>query len=310
MVHGSLSEICGTLTPMRPWKNHYVPPKDGMFRCLNISGGRSSAYMLYKIVEANGGLPKKTMAIFTNTGKEREETLEFLRDLERFLEVDILWLEYDYDPDNKGGLKDPKNTYFRVDFRTASRHGEPFEKMLHGRNMLPHKIRRVCTSELKVQTTRRFLYRELGIRSTEYRSVLGIRKDEPRRWGQALLEECLTDYPLVYADVTVDEVNEFWNSQPFDLKIPSSKGNCDLCFMKGKGNLIETIRQEPHRVDWWIHQEKRSRYKADQKGLRKKSMCQFAQNHTFTDLKEQALSGAPISPEDMEDQGVDCFCTD
>ena len=39
---------------------------------ISFSGGRTSAYMLYKILEANNGLPDNAKVIFTNTGREME----------------------------------------------------------------------------------------------------------------------------------------------------------------------------------------------------------------------------------------------
>ena len=43
--------------------------------CISFSGGRTSAFMLYKILEANDGLPEDAKVIFANTGKEEEATL-------------------------------------------------------------------------------------------------------------------------------------------------------------------------------------------------------------------------------------------
>ena len=47
-----------------------------------VTGGRTSSYLLYRVLERNGGLPDNAVAIFTNTGREAEETLEFLRKIE------------------------------------------------------------------------------------------------------------------------------------------------------------------------------------------------------------------------------------
>lgn len=48
---------------------------------ISFSGGRTSGYMLYKILQANGGkLPDDAVVLFANTGKEDEATLKFIND--------------------------------------------------------------------------------------------------------------------------------------------------------------------------------------------------------------------------------------
>ena len=63
--------------------------------CISFSGGRTSAYMLYRILEAHDmQLPDEVVVCFANTGKEEEATLEFVRDCEKYWNVPIVWLEY------------------------------------------------------------------------------------------------------------------------------------------------------------------------------------------------------------------------
>lgn len=62
---------------------------------ISFSGGRTSGYMLWHILDAHGGaLPADVHVCFANTGKEREETLRFVHDCETHWGVRIHWLEW------------------------------------------------------------------------------------------------------------------------------------------------------------------------------------------------------------------------
>ena len=52
--------------------------------CISFSGGRTSAYMLWRVLQAHDmSLPNDVKVIFCNTGKEHEATLDFVRDIEK-----------------------------------------------------------------------------------------------------------------------------------------------------------------------------------------------------------------------------------
>ncbi|MEY4953486.1 MAG: hypothetical protein RL299_1910, partial [Pseudomonadota bacterium] len=57
----------------------YILP-DGNVQ-ISFSGGRTSAYMLHHIAEANGGIPDRAQVVFTNTGREMPQTLDFVAEV-------------------------------------------------------------------------------------------------------------------------------------------------------------------------------------------------------------------------------------
>lgn len=209
-------------------------------KVLSFSGGRTSAYML-----ANYDFD---LAIFANTGKEAEGTLDFVRKCGEYFDKKIVWLEYTTDNDLKFEI---------VDFETANRNGRPFEQVIRKTNFLPNQQMRNCTVEMKAKTIKRYL-KHLGVKIRDVDMLLGIRADEPRRYHK--LKDTNRNgwdnvMPLYKDGVTKKHVLEFWKQQPFDLNINSHEGNCDLCFLKGLGKKIELLRQKPEIANWWIDME-------------------------------------------------------
>src|SRR5205085_11966990 len=112
--------------------------------CLSVSGGRTSMFMLRRILQAHGGtLPPDVIPCFANTGKEKEATLVFVRECAERWAVPIVWLEF----------LSRANDGFRVtSFEQAERHGEPFDRLIEAKQRLPNPVERACTEELKVKT--------------------------------------------------------------------------------------------------------------------------------------------------------------
>lgn len=138
--------------------------------CISFSGGRTSAYMLWRVLQSNAGLPADTVVCFANTGKEEEETLIFVQECADQWGVPITWVEY----------RNDERGYAVVDFDTASRNGEPFEAIIRKRQYLPNPVTRFCTVELKIRAIRKHLT-WLGWREHGWDQMVGIRADEQRR---------------------------------------------------------------------------------------------------------------------------------
>jgi hypothetical protein len=215
--------------------------------CISFSGGRTSAYMLHKVLETGGGqLPSEAIVCFANTGKEDEATLKFVQACSDNWNVEIHWVEY----------RDADPAFERVTFKTASRHGEPFEALIRKRQYLPNPVTRFCTAELKIRTIHKYL-KSLGWEHNETMDWVGMRADEQRRAAKIADKSRI---PLVTAGVTKQIVGEFWRNQSFDLELPNMNGvtmhgNCDLCFLKGGAQVLSLIAEKPERAIWWAKME-------------------------------------------------------
>lgn len=269
--------------------------------CISFSGGRTSAYMLHQVLEANNGLPHEAIVCFANTGKEEEATLRFVDRCSKEWGVPITWLEYQAAPETKDRFR-------VVTFETASRDGEPFEALIRARNYLPNPVSRFCTVELKVRTIHRYL-KSMGW--TEWDSMLGIRADEQRRlakvgnqdYGQH--EEKVA--PLGRAGVTKEMVGEFWRNQPFDLELPNIggvtyHGNCDLCYLKGGSQILSLIKEKPERAVWWMKMEKLGLSSAPSGARFRTDRPSYSEMHSFAQQQTDMF--------DVNEEAISCFCGD
>jgi len=200
-----------------------------------FSGGRTSAYMLHQILEANGGLPDRVRVVFANTGREMPETLDFVQECGSRWGVPIVWVQYI-----------PVDPWFEVvSHNSAARDGEPFEAMIRHKRYIPNGRKRICTDQLKVRTAKRMLVAE-GWKS--WVKALGIRADEPDRHDMPDQPRERIWMPIVDAGVTRDVVMRFWRGQPFDLPA-GTVSNCRLCFQFQRAKLAFQMLNDP-KDDW------------------------------------------------------------
>lgn len=297
----------------------------------SCSGGRTSAYMVWRALQAHGGkLPDDHKIIFANTGRERRETLAFVEEIGRRWAVEIVWVEWrptviqaeriallaadgrckPQVADWAAANADDAGFAF-VGPNSASLDGEPFSALNVLKETLPNGRQRFCTQILKVEAIHRAA-RALGLGDPgAYREPIGIRADEADRIGDGL-EASSKDgrarvYPLAKAGVTKRDVWSFWwgegrrfetsvRPQGFDLDLPDLWGNCDLCFAMGAARREERIRQDPSVAEWWIGEETAS-------GKR------FATRETVTTLvlRARAYKATPDLLADLEDDtGSEC----
>jgi len=273
--------------------------------CISFSGGRTSAYMLYKVLEAHGGkMPDNAVVCFANTGKEEEATLKFVNDCSVNWGVKIHWIEYQEH-------EKPEHRYKEVTYATASRNGEPFEAIIRKRQYLPNPVTRFCTSELKIRTMACFLkhsglFDDCTKSELENASWIGLRYDEARRAAKVADKRRI---PLFTAKVSVQDISNFWSKQSFNLELPTYNGrtlagNCDLCFLKPANQIATLIAEKPERAIWWANMEALALALASKPSgaTFHKDRPGYASMMQFT--KDQ------ISLIDPDEEGIACFCGD
>lgn len=220
---------------------------------ISFSGGRTSAYMLHMIAEANGGIPEdRCQVVFTNTGREWPQTLDFVAEVGQRWGIGITWVEY------RRGMPG----FEVVGHQGASRNGEPFDALIDAKRYLPNVTQRFCTQELKIRPAARYL-KSLGW--TKWTSAVGIRADERHRLpdpSKPRKERWTLWHPLSDANVSKHDVALFWRKQPFDLRLElvrgvTPRGNCDGCFLKSEASRAAPIRDFPARAAWWEAAEAR-----------------------------------------------------
>jgi len=269
--------------------------------CISFSGGRTSAYMLWRVLQANDGLPEEAKVCFANTGKEEEATLRFVDRCSKEWNVPITWVEYSEAPETK-------NRFRVVTFETASRNGEPFEAIIKRRNYLPNPVSRFCTVEMKVRAIHRYLK---SIGWTEWDSMLGIRADEQRRLAKignqdyGKHEEKVA--PLGRSGITKEMVGEFWMAQPFDLELPNINGvtmhgNCDLCYLKGGAQILSLIQEKPERATWWAKMESLALSSAPSGAKFRTDRPSYAEMAKFASQQTDMF--------DKNEEAISCFCGD
>lgn len=281
---------------------------------ISFSGGRTSGFMLWHILDAhNGELPEDVYVTFANTGKEREETLRFVFECQSRWGAKIRWLEWRDRPKGKEGRSTPLTDRFaEVGYNSASRNGEPFKALCDRKGYLPNIVTRFCTQELKIQVMKWFMQSEGHKRWT---NIIGLRGDEMRRVFRALEANDKGGQPWVnYMPMAKRgaapnggmagerDVMDFWAKQPFDLELRQHEGNCDLCFLKGRGKLLSIIREHPDLANWWAEAEAEAEARAS-----KPDGARFNKEFTYKSLMNDVRS-SPLLPiwEDNAEFDAEC----
>lgn len=220
-----------------------APERQGKPRLLlSFSFGKSSARMT-DLCLRNLADQYEMVVVVANTTKEREESLLFGHQCDKYLGFNAVWVEAVINPGAGEGTRHRVVTY-----ETAGRNGEAFEAMIQ-KYGIPGPGRAHCTRELKANAIRSYL---LSIGWTDYTIAIGIRGDEPRRVDEDMMrlanqgQKVKFIYPLVdFWFHDKQDVNDWWEEQPFNLQLEEHEGNCEACWKKSDPKLFLLAKQRP-----------------------------------------------------------------
>jgi len=213
---------------------------------VSFSGGKTSAFMSQWLIKEYGHL-YNFIFIFANTGQECEETLIFVDRCDKEFGLNVVWVEAVVNPIHGKGI-----THKVVDFKTASRKGEPFEAHI-SKSGIPNANKPQCSDRLKALPIEH--YKKVnGLKG--FRHCIGIRKDEEKRKSEGSIKKFNIIYPLCdWADIDKQDVNSFWEGMPFTLELDEHQGNCKTCWKKSDKKLWLIALEEPEKFTFMLTME-------------------------------------------------------
>lgn len=208
-----------------------------------FSGGETSAYMINWLLLNKPNYNYKF--IFANTGEETEETLLFVKKVQDYFKINLVWIEYEH------------LSYKEVNFETAYRSHNPDEVKNKWQNHpfrkyiskfgIPNLQNNSCSRDLKHYPIDRYMSKN-GWKPSYYDKAIGIRADEIDRIGNYY-------YPLIAPNITKPLINLFWSKMPFRLNIKGYEGNCKTCWKKSFRKLGTIAIENPERFDFFKQME-------------------------------------------------------
>lgn len=228
-----------------------------------VSGGRSSVKMARRIQIGRKYRKYKKLYVFCNTGQEKPETIDFLKDMVMFWKIPLYIIEGVYSDLPGIGVK-----HKIVDFNSMDMKSRVFSEMIKHLQKnkwtgVPNQATPYCSEYLKVRPSNSFA--KQVFQTTKYIKAIGFRKEDmPKRisWAEIRIETKRI-FPLI-TDFTnpVDQfhLNRWYKRRKFRLKLHSKLGNCRYCWKKDKLNLVEAIRIDIEKgdletIEWYRNEE-------------------------------------------------------
>ena len=201
-----------------------------MIDVVSFSGGRTSAYLVHLMKQQN----PDAKYIFMDTGAEHPKTYDFVRNVAKHFDIDLVCLRVDINPE-----LGKANGYRVISLDEIGPDLQPWRDMLAKYGTPYNPGGAFCTDRMKLVPFTRYCQEHFG--KGGYTTWLGIREDEPRRISVKEGFKYLADI----SDFDKQDVLEWWSEQPFDLGLDEWLGNCVFCIKKGVNKVAIAAKDEP-----------------------------------------------------------------
>lgn len=289
---------------------------------ISFSGGETSGYMLWWLLTHKQDEYDFTV-LFANTGRENNETLDFVKRCGDHFGVDIVWLEAVINPQYRKGTKHKIVTY-----ETATRNQDwkvrqdtPYEMMIK-KYGLANISSRISTRELKERPIHSYM-KSIGYKLGSYDTFIGIRVDEFDRMSAEKGRYSLM-YPLIkWKPVTKPQINFWWSVQPFRLELQGWEGNCVTCYKKSIKKLTKIMQDDPWKFEFDEYLEDKYGYyippgrlaylEKNNKPLPEMPIRIFREKTTVLDLRKLAeeaiinIKDDTLNKEELDDESCEVF---
>jgi hypothetical protein len=273
---------------------------------ISFSGGRTSGFMAQFLMNHPSFKDREKVVVFANTGKEFQQTLDFVNECDKRWGLNTVWLEARVNPEKGVGT-----TFNIVSHETAARNGEPFEAVI-SKYGIPNKQYPHCTRDLKQMPIKKYM-QYLGYK--EWITAVGIRADEPHRINRGSDTNFINPFFPLADVIKVDEqfIRDWWSRQEFDLELKDYQSNCDLCWKKSKRKRLTLLSEDTMTGDWWLMMEikyGKGLYLFDQReGISMPNLIEMSKRpfQKAVDKHELRKMQSSFFDPDMDTE-YDCFC--
>ena len=211
--------------------------EEPMKNIVSFSGGRSSAYMIYQLMQSQSDADY----IFMDTGAEHPKTYEFIRNIVKHWGIKLTCLRVVVNPELGHA-----NFYREITLDELTQDLQPFRDVCY-KYGTPYVHGAFCTRTMKLEPFTRYCNDKYG--KGNYVTWLGIRADEPKR----LKPKDGYKYLAEISDFDKQDIINWWKIQPFDLEIPEHLGNCVFCIKKSINKIALATRDEPKMAEDFIN---------------------------------------------------------